>query len=79
MPIRVSTARAICRQQSRSATGIAGRPPGFPDPLFWNGINFTLSCGVIADSIENTAFSGIAGIVISQRIGKEFFFKQYPV
>jgi hypothetical protein len=39
-------------------------------------MNFTLICGVIADSIENNAFPIAAGIEIFQRLGKKSFFER---
>jgi hypothetical protein len=72
--IRVSTIRSVCRRQkSRSAADNFGRPPEFPDRPFRGGMDFTLSHGVIADSIQNNAFTLIAGIVVFQLIGNKLF------
>jgi hypothetical protein len=42
-------------------------------------MSFTSAFGVFAVSIENKAFSRIAGIGISQQVGKTSFLNQYSV
>jgi len=61
------------------ASGIFGRPPGFPDRPFRKAMSFTSSHGFYGVRLRTRALQGSARIGIFQVAGNKSFFRQRSV